>query len=171
MDTLAKWVLKGAEVEYNPQIHSNAKMEQDAEKLHSMGEGRFGTNENGIIQYLCTSPPKYVQGLNSKYEEKYGKSLVKALEREMSGLFEKGIMILLKMKLNPHEQIAKMIHDACAGIGTNELLLTCYLIRYQSVMKDVDQAHQRLYKKSIANLVKFETSGDYEKLLLEIVNA
>jgi Annexin len=171
LDTLAKWVLKGAEEEFDPRIHTDAKMEQDAEKLRSMGEGRIGTNESGIFKLLCTSPPKYLQGVNSKYEQKYGHDLVKTIQREFSGQLETATLFLLRMKLDPYEQVARMIHDACKGIGTNELLLTSYLIRYQKLMKEANAAHNRMYKKSVQNLVKFETSGDFEKLLVEVVDA
>jgi Annexin len=170
MDFLAKWALDGKEDEYDSQIHTASKAEQDAEKIRSMGEGKWGTNENGIIKLVCKSPPKYLQLVNSKYEEKYGNDLVKAIERELNGKLEKATLIILRMKLNPFEQVAQMIHDACKGIGTNEHMLTTYLIRYQVIMKEVDAAHQRLFKKSVTNLVKCETSGDYEKLLVEIVN-
>lgn len=170
MDFLAKWVLEGKEEEYDANTDTTSKAEQDAEKMRSMGEGRWGSNENGIVKLICKSSPKYLQLLNSKYEEKYGHDLVKAMEKELNGKLEKGILTVLQMKLNPYEQVARMIHNAYKGIGTRELLLTTYMIRYQFIMKEVDSAHQSLYKKSIKNLVKFETSGDYERLLVEIVD-
>ena len=169
--TLAKAVLKGTEEEFNPIIHTPERMAQDAEKVRSMGEGSTGTDESGIIKLLCSSPPRYLQGVNAKYEEKYGHTLVKAIQREMSGHLETATLFILRMKLDPYEAVARMLHDACKGIGANELLLTSYLIRYQKIMYEVNVAHNRLYKKSIQSLVEFETIGDYENVLLEIVEA
>lgn len=57
---------------------------------------------------------------------------------------------------------------ACAGAGTNELLLTTTLIRNQMVLKDVMPVHIELYGKTIEDRVKEETKRDYEKLLLKI---
>jgi Annexin len=171
LETLIKWCLEEAEEEFNPNVHTDAKMEEEAEHLHAMGEGRLGTNERGLFKVICTASPKYLQGLNSKYEAKYGHDLAKAVQREMGGVVEKATLYLLGMKLNTYEQVAKLIHDATKGIGTNELLLTTYLIRYQKIMDQVDEAHNRLYRKSVKNLIKFETSGQFERLLVEIAHA
>ena len=75
------------------------------------------------------------------------------------------------MKLKPYETVAKLIKDACAGFGTNELLLTCCIIRYQPIMKAVMVAHIELFGKTVEDRIKDETKGDYEKLLLEVCAA
>lgn len=55
--------------------------------------------------------------------------------------------------------------------GTNELLLTCTLIRYQKIMNEVKIAYEEMKGKTLEEEVKSETGGDYERILLEIVNA
>mmetsp|Transcript_766 Transcript_766/g.895 ORF Transcript_766/g.895 Transcript_766/m.895 type:complete len:81 (-) Transcript_766:71-313(-) len=74
------------------------------------------------------------------------------------------------MKLKPYEAIAGLIKAACAGIGTDELLLTCCIIRYQDVMGHVNFAHEELYGKSIQDRVKDECGGNYKDLLLALIN-
>ena len=54
---------------------------------------------------------------------------------------------------------------------TDELLLTTCCIRYQHVMKDVMAAHIELFGKTIHERVREETSGNYEKTLLAVLNA
>jgi hypothetical protein len=44
--------------------------------------------------------------------------------------------------------------------GTNELLLSTALIRYQACMKDVMIAHVELFSQTIEDRVKKETGGD-----------
>lgn len=72
---------------------------------------------------------------------------MKAFEKELKGNVKKAAMFTLGMKLKPYETIAALIKEACAGIGTDELLLTCCLIRYQEVMREVMSAHIELYGK------------------------
>jgi Annexin len=60
---------------------------------------------------------------------------------------------------------------ACAGIGTNELLLTCTLIRYQGILREVMLAHVELYGKTILDRVNEECGGDYKLVLVEILKA
>ena len=59
---------------------------------------------------------------------------------------------------------------SCAGFGTNELLLTCTLLRYQKYLKFVNDAHLELFEKSIHDRVRDECKGNYEDLLLAIIN-
>ena len=65
----------------------------------------------------------------------YGYTLFKAMEKELSGNVKEGTLFMLGMKMKPYETISGLIKKACAGIGTDELLLTCCIIRYQMVMK------------------------------------
>ena len=96
------------------------------------------------------------------------------MEKELNGLGEKGVraatLHLIGMKLKPYETMAKLIKDACAGIGTDELLLTCCCIRFQGVMSEVMTAHIELYGKTIHDRVRSEAGGKYKALLLQILN-
>lgn len=67
--------------------------------------------------------------------------------------------------------LVRLTHCSYTRFGTNELLLTCTLIRYQKHMKEVKEAYQELKGKSLEEEIKSETGGDYERLLLEIVAA
>jgi Annexin len=162
-------VLQGVEEEYDPEFHTEAKMKDDIEKLYEMGQGKWGTNEKGLFKMVCAAPPTYLKQLNLKYSEKYGYTLTKVLEKELAGAVEKAAMFMIGMKLKPHEEVAKLIHKACAGFGTNELLLSATLIRYQSILKPVMTAYVELYGKTLRDTITSETGGDLEKLLLEII--
>jgi Annexin len=161
--------LQAADEEYDPAFHNDDKMKEDAATLYKMGQGKFGTNEKGLFKLLVCAPETYLQKLNLHYAEKYGLTLLKALETEMGGATRDAALFMLKMKLKPYEAVAALIHDACKGLGTNELLLTCTLIRYQNILKQVALAHIELYGSTIEDRVKSETKRDYEKILLEII--
>jgi hypothetical protein len=163
--------LQADEKKFDPDYHTKDRAKEDAKKLHDMGQGRWGTNEAGLFKLIIASPPKYVTMVNSEYADKYGYTLPKALEKELGGQVEDAALFLIGMKLKPIETIAGLIDKACKGIGTNELLLTTVLIRYQSVLPQVKIAHQELYGQSIEDRVKKEVRGDYESLLVRILEA
>ena len=77
---------------------------------------------------------------------------------------------MLGMKLKPFETVAKLIDTACRGFGTNELLLTTTLIRYEKIMGDVKAAYQELTGKTLEETIQSEAGGDYRRVLLEIVS-
>mmetsp|Transcript_23070 Transcript_23070/g.64321 ORF Transcript_23070/g.64321 Transcript_23070/m.64321 type:complete len:264 (-) Transcript_23070:1055-1846(-) len=137
MERLIFNCLQAGEEEYDPQYHTKEKALEDAEEVHKKGQGKFfGTDERGIYKILCAAPPEHIENINQAYADKYGYTLMKALEKELGGNAEKASVHMIGMKLKPYPTIAKLVKSACAGIGTDELLLTTCIVRYQTVMKD-----------------------------------
>ena len=170
MERLIFNCLQAGEDEFDPQFHSREKITEDGDAIHKMGQARWGTDEKGIFKILCASPPEHLTNVNTYYSEKYGYSLEKAMEKELGGNVEKACLFLLGMKLKPYETISALIKSACAGFGTDELLLTCCCIRFQHVMKPVMSAHIELYSKTVHDRIRHETGGKYRDLLLAVVN-
>lgn len=162
--------MQAAEEEFDPDYHTEEKAVEDADELYEAGQGRWGTNEEKMFKVISLSPPAYLKMVNDTYADKYGYTLVKAMEKELSGDAQKAAIFTVNMKLKPFEAIAKVIKSACAGIGTDELLLTCCIIRYQHTMGHVNLAHMELFGKSIHDRIRHECGGNYKDLLLALVN-
>eukprot|EP00549_Striatella_unipunctata_P023814 CAMPEP_0118715030 /NCGR_PEP_ID=MMETSP0800-20121206/26608_1 /TAXON_ID=210618 ORGANISM="Striatella unipunctata, Strain CCMP2910" /NCGR_SAMPLE_ID=MMETSP0800 /ASSEMBLY_ACC=CAM_ASM_000638 /LENGTH=331 /DNA_ID=CAMNT_0006621073 /DNA_START=33 /DNA_END=1028 /DNA_ORIENTATION=+ len=160
--------LQGAEEEYDPDYHTEEKAKEDVEAIYNAGQGKWGTDEQGLFKVLCASPAEHLKKVNMLYADKHGYTLMKVLEKEMGGDLQKGSLFMLGMKTKPSETIAKLIKSACAGFGTDELLLTCTLIRYQKVLKDAEVAHVDLFGKTICDRIQSETGGSYRDVLLAI---
>ena len=140
--------LQGAEEVYDPLYHTKEKALEDAEYIHKCGQGKFwGTDEKSIFKVICSAPAQYLEQINLIYADKYGYTLEKAMEKELGGKARDGLLFTMGMKTKPYETAAKLIKTACAGIGTNEMLLLTSIIRYQHVMKLVMAAHIELYSK------------------------
>jgi hypothetical protein len=166
--------LQGAEEVYDPHFHTDDKAEEDAESIQKMGQGRWGTDEKGIFKIVCAAPKEHLENVNKFYADKFGYTIPKALEKELGGLMESGTksatLHMVGMKLKPYETIAKLIKSTGDGIGTDEFMLTCTLIRYQGVMQDVMSAYIELYGSSIHDFVRKEAGGKYKEVLLQILN-
>jgi len=162
--------VQAAEEEFDPDYHTEDKAKEDAKDLYKAGQGRWGTDEAKMAKIVVLSPPKYLKIVNSVYADEYGYTLFKAFEKEIGSLAGEAALFTLGMKLKPYETVAKLIKKSCAGFGTDELLLTCSLIRYQDLLGHVCIAHEELFEKSIHQRVKDETRGNYEKLLLALLN-
>lgn len=161
---------QASEEVYDPQFHTADKAVEDAEIIHSKGQGRWGTEERGIFKILCSSPKEHLENISKVYAEKYGYTLAKAMEKELSGEVKLATVHLINMKLKPFHALAQLVKDACAGIGTNELLLSCTLIRIQGVLADVQTAHIEMFGKTIHERVRSEVRGKYKELLLQVLN-
>lgn len=164
--------MQAGEEAYDPQYHTKELATEHAEAIYQKGQGKwFGTDEKSIFKILCAAPPQHIQNISDVYADKYGYTLFKAMDKELSGNVRDGTVFLLGMKMKPFETIAQLIKTACAGIGTDELLLTSCIIRYQMVMKDVMAAHIELFGKSVHDRVREECGGKYKSLLLSVLNA
>jgi len=172
MERLVFNCLQGGEEAYDPQYHTEEKAKKDADEIYDKGQGKFfGTDEKAIFKILCASPPEHILNIDKAYAEKRGYTLTKAMEKEMSGNVSAATIHLIGMKTKPYATAAAMIKEACRGIGTDELLLTTCIVRYQHILKDVMAAHIELYGKTIHDRVRSETSGNYKELLLTVLNA
>ncbi|KAL7564459.1 hypothetical protein ACA910_001553 [Epithemia clementina (nom. ined.)] len=161
--------LQASEEVFDPEYHTEDKAKEDAKALYEMGQGKWGTNEKGLFKVLCAMPPEHMATVNRIYAEEYGYTLPKVMQKEFGGDTKWAAVLLLNMKLKPIEAVAGLIHDASAGFGTNELLFTATLIRYQSLLKAVMLAFVEEYGKPLDEVIKAETGGDYEKILLQIL--
>jgi hypothetical protein len=160
--------LQAAEEEYDRDFHNEDKVEEDTKAFHKMGEGKFGTNETGFFKLLCASPSEHLKKVNQMYADKYDVTLYKAIDDEMRGKVRDAALYVLGMKLKPYETVAKFIHTATKGLGTDEDLLTCIIIRYQAHLGKINEAYSELYEKSLQEMLKREVKGDYKKVLIAI---
>ena len=67
--------------------------------------------------------------------------------------------------------IAKQFHASMKGLGTNDEYLISLVIRYRnpSFLKLVRNEYVQLFGKELKDAIESETSGDYKKLLVAIV--
>mmetsp|Transcript_3505 Transcript_3505/g.7744 ORF Transcript_3505/g.7744 Transcript_3505/m.7744 type:complete len:269 (-) Transcript_3505:34-840(-) len=161
--------LQGMEETYDPSYHNASKAEEDAVEFYKKGQGKWGTDEKALFHTLCKSPPQYLKMMDDAYVAKYNVNLEKALEKELRGKVKKAAIFTVGMKLHPYETIAEHIKSTCAGMGTDELGLSCAILRYQHILPRVMIAHVNLFSKSIGERVADETRGDYKNLLLEMI--
>lgn len=88
----------------------------------------------------------------------------------MGGL-ELALISIYKILENAAQYAAAIIESAVSGVGTNERRLSRALIRYrgpfiQHVKISFDIAYERSLKKRLVD----DTSGDYQALLLQLIN-
>jgi len=117
MERIAFNAMQAGEESYDPQYHTKEKAAEDAELIYKKGQGKFfGTDEKSIFKVLCASPPEHIQNISEAYADKYGYTLLKAMEKELSGNVRDATMFLVGMKIKPFETISHLIKKACAGV-------------------------------------------------------
>ncbi|EQC33986.1 hypothetical protein SDRG_08665, partial [Saprolegnia diclina VS20] len=154
---------------YNPEIHTPAKAAEVAEVIYKAGEGKWGTDESAFCNALVAIPPAFLSSVNAAYIAKHGNSLERAIEKEFGGKAEDALLYHVGMILHPIETIAGQFEKTMKGIGTDEYNLSAAIVRYQHLLPQVKQAYKDKYDTPLRDRIYGETSGNYRKVLLAIV--
>jgi len=159
--------LLGADRSENPQINP-AELAEDAKVLYNAGEKRLGTDEKTFIKILTNKAPWYNQALNQAYKQARNHSLETAINKEFSGWLKE---LLIALITPPYEYYAENLYNAMHGAGTNDDVLTWYFgYLEKNELKFVEQIFNKKFPKSLKDMVKADCTGNYEKVLLEMID-
>ncbi|KAJ3043429.1 Annexin B9 [Rhizophlyctis rosea] len=148
-----------------PQM-SPAELQRDAELLRKAMKG-FGTDEKALIEVLCKRTPMQAPQIAQAYKANFGRDLVKDLESETSGNFKR-VMTRCAMALPDVDALE--LHDAIAGLGTNEdALIEILTGRTNAEIWAIKQAYRGRFGKDLENDVKSDTSQYFRKILVALL--
>lgn len=147
------------------------RAKEDAQKLMEAGELKFGTDESTFTSVLVRNGFAQLLAVEKAYEEISKKTLEDAISSELSGDMLYAAKTILGMAKNKDEYFAKRIEAAMAGFGTDDsALITLIVLRSEIDLGNIMQAYEKLYEKTLAAAIESETSGDYKKLLLDLLS-
>ncbi|KAF4542744.1 uncharacterized protein LTHEOB_7474 [Lasiodiplodia theobromae] len=159
--------------ESTPVIPQN--IEQAATELqNSMGTGPIGLNKNAIhtCQVLTQLSDNELRAVSEAYQRRYHQSLTKAIESKFSGHMKDALHLTLVRALNRPMAEAELLEDAMAGAGTHDRHLIDRVVRVhwdRGFKEAVKQAYRAKYGKDLRKRIEGETRGDYERLLVAMI--
>ncbi|CAL5990960.1 Annexin_2 [Hexamita inflata] len=143
--------------------------EQDADALYIAAKGA-GTDENVFIRIFCSSTHEEFNQICAIYAQKYKKTLRETVIKEFTGKSEKAFLLAHDYLQSPVNGCAYIIRDSIKGAGTRDRSL----INVSVLFRDrFSQGINEMYKQygSLAKDIKGDTSGWYEKTLLQFWKA
>ena len=141
-----------------------------AEELYNAGEGKLGTNESVFVKYFTTLSPDDISFVGKEYHKKYKKNLVHVIENEIDGDLQKLFKCILYGILSPSEYFARQINGALKGVGTDDTILIRSIVSRMDIdMKMIKKYYKKLFGKNMADDIKGDTSGNYQKLILALI--
>ncbi|GLD98772.1 hypothetical protein PINS_up007490 [Pythium insidiosum] len=163
--------LQAPVVEYKSSFHTKAKAEEDADKLYKAGQGKWGTDEEGFLKVLLSSPVKHLEEMDSIYKQKYKNDIKTAIVKEFTGDAENALVYFIRMALDKKNYLAEFFESTMKGIGTDEKGLSAALVRFHPFLSSIKGEYESKYKTSLKERIKGETSGDFRDLLVAVIDA
>ncbi|BAF10063.1 annexin Gh1 [Oryza sativa Japonica Group] len=139
---------------------------EDCEQLRKAFKG-WGTNEKLIISILAHRDAAQRRAIRRAYAEAYGEELLRALNDEIHGKFERAV---IQWTLDPAERDAVLANEEArkwhpGGRALVEIACT----RTPSQLFAAKQAYHERFKRSLEEDVAAHITGDYRKLLVPLV--
>ena len=137
-----------------------------AEELKKEMEG-FGTDEEALIKTVTSYNTKARLKIKKAYKDKFQKDLIDDLKSDLNGKFEDAMVALFK---EPVEYDAESLYKAMKGGGTDEdTLIEIISSRPNWLMNQIKMKYKELYNKDLIEDVKDDTSGDFQNLLIGLL--
>ena len=140
--------------------------QQDADDLKKAFQG-MGCDKKAIIQIIANRTNSQRQAIKECYKSSYGRDLITDLKKELSGNLEDAVIALF---YTPVEYDCEQLHKAMKGIGTDEgTLIEIIASRPNWLLKQIKEQYKIKYGKELEDVIKKETSGDLQRLLISLL--
>nr|AIY34673.1 annexin4 [Albuca bracteata] len=138
--------------------------EEDAQALRKACQG-WGTDEKGVIEVIAHRNADQLRLIKLAYERLYNENLIKRLESELSGDFERAVY---RWMHPPTEREALLAHVAVTE-SDHRVIVETACINSTNELLVVKKAYHALYKRSLEEDVASHTSGDMRKFLVALL--
>ncbi|XP_019738814.1 annexin A2 isoform X2 [Hippocampus comes] len=121
-----------------------------------------------LVRILTNRNSAQRQDIAKIYKETTQQELIAGMKRVLSGDLE---ALMLELMMPPLQHEAYRLHQAMAGLGTDEeTLLEILCTRSSEKLRGISAAYQEMYKKDLEKEAKGETSGDFAELIVALMN-
>ncbi|MCJ1251685.1 hypothetical protein MMC30_008920 [Trapelia coarctata] len=147
-------------------------IDADVMELQRATEGRMGTDELSVCSILSNRSNGQLRAIAQAYETKFRLSLEKVLDKEFSGHMKQALIEMVRAASDPAMRDAIRLEECMAGPGTKDEMLVSRVVSMhwdRNHMGQVKGAYKARFKRDLVGRIKGETSGDYERLLVAMV--
>ena len=139
------------------------------EFLYKAGVGKIGTDEITFVNILGKHTKAEIATIVERYNEEYpDMHLKEAIKSEMK--FKLGDALVAQITPK-YEYFAEVLLNSVKGLGTNDdnVVFVFSMLEEDEISK-VSGAYYRLFKKALLKDLRSDTSGNYQKLLIALIN-
>jgi len=148
--------------------------EDDAKALFAIGVKNWSPSNPTFLEIFTQRSYQHLWYLFQQCWPKLSsQNLMEQIGKECKGEeLQRGLKTLIRFSTQiPPIYYATQLHDAVAGKGTEDRQLI-YIITTRSEVDliDIKEEYLKLFKKTLPKVIQDETSGNYQKMLLALMN-
>lgn len=146
--------------------------EKIAKELSETKEEGWVVNDESSVfyNYIMNSSPKELSAIAREYYRLSGKTIIDGIENNFKGDAKDLLKSILYSLVSPSEYFATRIKKAIEGFGTdNKTLIRILITRCEVDMNIIKKYYKQLYNKDMIEDIKNDISGDYQKLMIELI--
>lgn len=129
--------------------------EQQAASLYGAGEGTLGTDEEVFNRIFSHASFAQLRLVFEAYKNLTGKTIEQAIQSEMGGSMEEGLLAIVECVQSPAAFLAQRLHKAIEGMGTDDRTLIRIIVsRAEIDLGTIKAEYERLYNRTLHNDVK-----------------
>ena len=148
-----------------------ATCQRDAEQLYKGGEGRLGTDESLFCRIFGTKSNAELRCIFQYYTQISGHDIYQAIQSEFSGNAKTAFLTMIECIMDTPAYFAARFYKSMKGAGTKDrMLMRLVITRNEVDLPAIKNCYAHNYGKDLASAISSDTSGDYKKLLVAIVN-
>ena len=155
-------------------------IEYDVDQLKSAMKGA-GTDEDTLIEIICSRPNWYLEKIRAKYKEKYGKEFESDLKSDVKGDLIKLLLPIAQGQrsenqnpnMNECQEKAKLLYEkGVSKWGTDEKTFSqIFALASPNELIAISKEYHKLAGHSILEAIDKEFSGNMKKAFKAIVYA
>ncbi|KAJ5595237.1 uncharacterized protein N7459_001445 [Penicillium hispanicum] len=164
-------VVRAARHEESVPVNPQAA-EAEARALHDATAARMRNNVAEVCGVFARSSDAELRAIDHAFHARYHASLEKHLEKEFSGHMEVALVQMLRSATDPAMRDAILLEECMAGMGTKDERLVVRVVRVhwnRNHKEMVKRAYRHRYHKDLIERVRGETSGDYQRLMVALL--
>ena len=138
-----------------------------SDELDKLEAAVTGKDENYFIDLTLNKTNSERIKLRDDYKAKFGRDLLEDFEKNFKSDFLETLIGVFK---SPAEYDADLLYKAMKGVGSDKDIITEVLcFRNPERINQIKEKFQEKYGKDLVAEIKSETSGDYQKIVLKLL--
>ena len=147
-------------------------IDADVAEIHRATEARIGADQLTVCSILSNRSDNQIRAIAHAYEHRYRRPLEKVFISEFSGHMEDVLVQMVRCGTDRAMRDAINLEHAMAGMGTKDEMLVARIVKLHwnpAHLQQVKGAYKVRYKQDLVSRVRAETSGDYERCLVAML--